>query len=382
MVVGAGPAGCKVAADLAGTHDVLVLEEHAVSGIPMQCTGLLSHEAIGMSGVRPRILNELHGAHVHFPGGAVVTARSREPKAALVMRDEVDSLMASEAKAAGAEIRYSERYLGHTVRDGLVSVETTGGRYEAKAVIGADGHRSAVSMAMGNNPPRYFVRGIQVDLEHAMGEQDMMVIRLGSSLAPGFFTWQIPFGERTRVGLAVGSGYGPPAPYLKRLLAESGLESARVVGKHSGIIPLEYARKTYGDGSMLIGDSAGHVKPVSGGGLHPAFVASGVLSRVFREADSRGDFSAGFLSAYERGWKRAMGGELGRGRLLRRLYDAATDADLDRAAEIVERRGLSEILDGIDLDRPSKVAMAVLARPLAALGLLPTALRCFLGALR
>ena len=106
--VGGGPAGSLAAADLARDHDVLVLEEHESSGRPVQCAGLISDEVIRMSGVRPDILNTLHGAEVVFPDGRSVIVRSDWPKARVVDRSDLDSRMADAAMAAGAEYSYSE----------------------------------------------------------------------------------------------------------------------------------------------------------------------------------------------------------------------------------------------------------------------------------
>lgn len=376
VVVGAGPAGCGTAAELAKTHDVLVLEEHAVSGKPVQCTGLISTEVVRLSGVKPDILNSLYGAHVHFPGGQVISVSSKEPKAVLVMRDQLDSLMADKAVSNGADIRYKEKYLGHSVSEGSVKVVSSNGEFQSKAIIGADGHNSAVSKNMGNPPFGYFVRGMQADLRHEMEDQGVMVMRLGSDFAPGFFTWQIPFGEYTRVGLCVGSEYGPPADYFRRLLKVSGLEDCEVVAKHSGRIPLEFVRRSYGDRSMLIGDSAGQVKPVSGGGLHPAFNSIPALCDTFRRADAMDDFSAKSLSKYEKGWKKAVESELNKGRRMRRFYDSATDRDLEKASSVSIENGLDRILDNIDLDRPSKMVSAVMRKPKAVAGLLPIAVKC------
>lgn len=67
VVIGGGPAGSKAAEMLAKDRDVLVFEEHAESGTPVGCAGLVTDKVLEMSGVRPDILNKLYGANVFFP---------------------------------------------------------------------------------------------------------------------------------------------------------------------------------------------------------------------------------------------------------------------------------------------------------------------------
>ena len=84
VVVGGGPAGSRSAALLARDADVVVLEEHPRSGVPMQCAGLITDDVIELSGVRPDILSTLFGAEVVFPDGTALTVRSNSPKARAV----------------------------------------------------------------------------------------------------------------------------------------------------------------------------------------------------------------------------------------------------------------------------------------------------------
>lgn len=89
-VAGGGPAGSASAALLARDHDVAVFEEHSRIGEPVQCAGLLTGDAIKLSGVSPGILSTLYGAEVVFPDGNAVRVRSDSPKAHTVDRSEFD----------------------------------------------------------------------------------------------------------------------------------------------------------------------------------------------------------------------------------------------------------------------------------------------------
>lgn len=359
VVIGGGPAGSKAAELLAKDRDVLVFEEHAESGTPMGCAGLVTDKVLEMSGVRPDILNKLYGANVFFPDGRKVSVRSKWPKANVIDRADLDRKMAEKANDAGAEYRFNEKYRSHTITD-RVTIDSTNGTTECSLLIGADGHSSRVAKTLGiDNSPREYVRGFQMDLRKKYDEEDMINIRLGSKVAPGFFSWELPFGDFVRVGMCTSWSAGPPVNYMQPLLKAAGLESASVIKKYSGKIPLGGRPRSYGERLMLIGDAAGQVKPISGGGLYPAFRSAEALKNMANIVFETNDFSAKNMSQYEEEWKTDLGKEMKNGYRLRRAYVKFTDDDLDRAGKVASRESVRSVLDEIDLDSPSSVVSQV-----------------------
>ncbi len=375
VVVGGGPAGSRAAALLARDLDVLVLEEHPVSGTPLQCAGLVTGEVINLSGVRPEILSTLHGAEVFFPDGSSVTVRSDSPKAYSIDRAALDAAMAEAAMDAGAVFSYGERCTGCTCRDSA-KVSTSKGEHSARIVIGADGARSVVGRSLLGGAPHETIRGIQAEINRRMEHQDRFVVRFGSDIAPGFFAWEIPCGDTTRVGLCSTWSAGPPMQYLRRLLSRIGAED-RVLSLQNGIIPLGGRDAIVGDRCALVGDAAVQVKPVSGGGLFPGLTAAGILADTVREAMAEGDLSGKRLRGYSRGCCRAFGKELKRGYALRKMLLRMDDSDLNRAGRYARREDVRSILDGLDIDHPSEVTRQLIRHPVAAISALPL-LRCIL----
>ena len=373
VVVGGGPAGSRAAALLARGHDVLVLEEHGESGVPVQCAGLVTDDVVKLSGVDPDIITTLFGAEVVFPDGSALTVRSKVPKARTIDRRQMDSRMADAAMAAGAEYSYRERYVSHSIQGG-VRVRTDIGEHGCRLLVGADGHTSAVSRSLGNIP-REYIRGMQADVAMRMEDQELFRVRLGSENAPGFFTWEIPCGDYTRVGLCTSWSAGPPVDHLRRLLRRIGAED-RVIAMHSGKIPLGGIGRTVSDRCMLVGDAACQVKPVSGGGLYPGLTAAGILADVADTALREDDLSERRLSRYAKGCDHAFGKELSRGYMLRRMLLRMDDGDLDAAGAYASREDVRSILDGIEIDRPSDVIGSLVRHPRAALAALPILMRC------
>ncbi|MCL2607533.1 MAG: NAD(P)/FAD-dependent oxidoreductase [Methanomassiliicoccaceae archaeon] len=371
IVVGGGPVGNRVASLLAKEYDVLVMEEHSVPGRPMQCTGLISDKVVELSGVKPTILNRLYGANVFLPNGQSIKIRSKEHKGVLIDRSEFDALMASKAEDDGAKHMYSSRFLSHSIRNGSVIAETDKTTIEASMIVGADGHNSVLARTIDNNRPLEYVRGIQADIKHRAEDQDMVNIRTGSETAPGFFSWEIPFGDMTRVGLCTSWSAGPPSVYLKALMKRTGLEDKEIVNKYCGRIPIGGQRRTYADHLLLVGDAACQVKPVSGGGLHPAFLSSYAVAETVAEAFDDNDFSEGSLSVYEKRWKRAAGKELRRGYILRKMYTTMKDNELNRAVDIFSNDDMKNVLGNADIDRPSDLLFRLMKDPKAMMRLMP-----------
>jgi geranylgeranyl reductase family protein len=369
-VIGGGPAGSKVASLLAGEHDVIIVEEHNIPGIPKHCAGLVSEEVIRLSGVRPEILNRFHGANIIFPNGRSMPIKSKDHKAVLIDRVDLDTKMAQAAEDAGAKHMYSSKYVTHKISDDHVNITTSTDTLAASVIVGADGCDSKVAASLANNGPAEYVRGIQVDIKRKCDDEGMINVYIGSQ-APGFVAWEITFGDMTKIGLCASWEHGPPSPYLNALLKRLNVNENDIVSKYCGKIPLGLRRTTYAERTLLVGDAAGHVKPISGGGLYPALRASHALAETVTEAFDENTFSEKFLSVYEKRWKRDIGKELKKGYNLRKMYTTVSDAEFNRTYEITDNENIRKMLNSGNIDHPSDLMLKTLAHPVTTLRLLP-----------
>lgn len=362
-IVGGGPAGTFSARLLAASgRDVTVLEDHHVSGTPTHCAGVVSTEVLENFGVRPEVLGVISEAEVVLPDSTVIHTKKRSPYAYVVNRADFDVKMAEAAEAAGAEMRYGIRYKSYQVTDDSVTVNTNSGSITSDLLVGADGQSSLVAASLGNNAARSYIRGCQVDIEYRMENQDCMKLWLGSEIAPGFFAWMLPIGDRVRVGLGVGLQHGPPMDYLNHLLKVSGLEDRPRVATYAGKIPIGGRRISYADRLLLIGDAAGQVKPVSGGGLYPISKIAPLLRDTVNKAYNMDMFNASVLSLYERSWKREVGKSLNNGMKLRKYYDMLSDQELCDIGHLFSRPDILESLSDIDVDDPSNVVRPIIRK--------------------
>lgn len=383
MIVGGGPVGCEIAALVGNDLNSLVIEEHGQIGLPVQCAGLITPRVIEMTRTGNSILNKLSSADFHFPNGLILEVRGKGTKAFVVDRRRFDEICYERAVSAGASFSLNSKFIGFSnERDKLkLAIEKNGERQIilTKLLIGADGYRSRVSEIGGLGQPLERVRGIQVDIDYEMDEQDIVQIYLGERVAPGFFAWMIPCGSFTRLGLCILEQFGAPVNYLKRLLKQLGLDQRKRIRLSSGIIPIGPLPKTYADRLMIVGDAAGQAKPLSGGGLYTGCIAAQCATKTVLRCFEEEDFSARLTSTYQRAWKRQIGRELDRGYLIRKVFTRLDDKKLDEIGSILKREEVIEILSTGDIDFPSLIAPSVLKAAPSLLKFSPQLLRSLIG---
>ena len=365
VVIGGGPAGSTVAAHVSGLDTVMV-EEHAAVGSPVQCTGLVHPRVVSLASASETVLNTITGFKLFFPGGRMLDVGSDEPKALVIDRRRFDELLSERAVEHGAKLLTGHRFKGfERTADGLrVRLDGPDGpRYlGTPLLVGADGYRSGVGRGAGLGPCREMVRGIQAELDVRLEDQEKVEVHIGSNVAPGFFAWVLPCGDRTRVGLGVSSGHGAPSQYLSALLKRRGLDGARRIALNAGAIPIGPPKRTVADNISLVGDAAAHVKPLSGGGLLLGMRSARDAAQTAMDAVANGDLSERFLSSYEDAWRADVGKEIERGMLIRKVFVGMTDKKLDEAGRMLDRDDVREILATGDIDYPSKLAAPLLRK--------------------
>jgi len=362
IIVGGGPAGSMVAEITAPHIDVVILEEHRKVGSPVQCTGLVTPRVVKRVNAEETVLNELRGAVIHFPGGEEVEVISNEIKAMVIDRESFDEICHRRAVDAGASFLPGHKFQDLLMKDDHIKISVKADctkTMKSKMIVGADGYKSNVARKAGLGGAKEAVRGFQVDIEYSMESQESVHVFLGNNVAPGFFAWQIPCGNFTRVGLCVSEGNGSPSRYLKHLMKRLNLEG-RVLRKYGGFIPLGVIPRTFTDRVMIVGDAAAQIKPLSGGGLFTGMRSAECAGITAVEAAIEENFSSSFLSKYEERWHSAIGKEIERGYLLRKVFIRLNDKKLDQVSRIIKKHGVSQLLSEGDIDRPTELVPLIL----------------------
>ena len=365
VVIGGGPIGAVAArcAAEAGAR-VLLAERRARPADPACCAGLISPRTLPTLGASERsVLGTIRAVEAHSPGGRTLSLRADEVKAVVVDRSALERELLDLAANAGVEVE-----MGTAARiesEGRIGLRASRGAeciVSARVTIGADGPRSGVARSVGLTPPEHVLRAVQVTVEAPGEPVDRVGVHLGEATAPGFFGWSIPIGpDRVRVGLAV-AGDVDPTPYLARLL-DRCVRGGRVVSRTGGLIPISPTPCTVSGSTLLVGDAAGQVKPLSGGGLYTGGTCARLAGRFAAEAASD-DAPAERLRRYEAAWREQVGREIAFGRSMRRVLARIPEENVDRIFASLDGSGLLATLAEVaDIDRFHRIVGDLAGRP-------------------
>ncbi|MGI0128954.1 MAG: geranylgeranyl reductase family protein [Thermoplasmata archaeon] len=387
LVVGAGPAGSTAADRLARHgHDVLVVEEHARIGLPVQCAGLVSQRVLDLAGSTDFVRTSVRGATVFGPSLGSVAFEAPEARAFVIDRSGLDVYLADRAARAGVEFRAGTRFdelAGRT--DGrtvvrLTAVDGTASEVAARLVVGADGVSSAVARAFRLRRPVEILPAFEAEFPKTPGDPRRVEVYLGRRFAPGLFGWWIPDGAGgARVGVAADADGTSARAYFDRLLdyleRRFGERLSNPTAYLVSGIPIGTVPKTSGPGVLLVGDAAAQVKPLSGGGIFTGMRCAELLAGVADAALRRGDLSEASLGEYDRQWRAELGDEFRKALYLRRIFTRLSDADLDGIVAALEGAEIGATIVAFgDIDFPTHVARQLLRQSPSLVRLLPKAL--------
>lgn len=376
IVIGAGPAGLLAATEIAKRGlDVLVLEEHERVGEPDHCAGLLSTsglEQLGLSLPEDIIQNTVSGARIISPSGHAIMIERARREALVVDRRRFDAWLATRAENLGAKIttktkvrEFISKGLTHKIR---VQGENTTD-LEAYAYVIAEGNRCRLSGSLGiptieksNKYPAFQYEVSNVDID-----EDIVEMFYGRNIAPGFFAWIIPIGERrARIGLACKNKSRlrlDAAMQHHKIIAER-MKGAKIDRSMGGvvIVGLPIPRMTYRN-IIVVGDTAGIVKATTGGGVILGGITSRVAGRTIAEALAPG-IKASQIQQYEKRWRSLVLDELRMMYFAQKAISSLSDKGLDSIIRDAGEYGLLDTIrrDG-DMDLQGRVIKKLLGNP-------------------
>lgn len=374
IVVGGGPCG-SMAAKYAlkhGIKSVLVLEEHASIGSPVQCTGIVSVSAYKEAEIENKncVLEEFSGARVYAPGGGILEILGKKVMAYSISRKKFDQTIAENAAHLGAIYKLKTKCIGIERKNNVTEVYVIERGIpkilKSNIVIAADGVQSTVAKSAGFEMYKKLLPSYQAEMEIPRIKKGYVDIFIGS-LTPGFFGWSVPISENiSRVGMAYDRDCVDAQPQknslyymdalVKKINEKSGMTKQSVMEVNYGGIPMGVMKKTYGEGIMIVGDAAGQCKPISGGGIKTGLCASKIAGKIAAEAALNQDYSEKMMGKYETAWKKDLGKELDFGMKFHKFRNTLTEEDMDTLIESLNKPDILKIISEYgDMDNPSIV---------------------------
>ena len=332
---------------------VLMIEKNQEIGTPVQCAGGVSDSFFKHMDIKPSseyTLSRVEGATLYSPDGNKLSSKNKILKGRILERKNFDKNLAILSANEGTDIMLKTSVKGLITENGQVKgvvAKHLGKTLEisSKIVIAADGIESNIAKYYGINSqfkPQEVCSCAQFEIVGIDVDPTMMEFHFGQKIAPQGYAWVFPKGDnRANIGLGIRSSEDTAYNYLKKFTNKIG---GRTVEFNVGAVPVGGPiKKTYGNGIMVVGDAAGQVDPVTGGGIHISAKCAKIAGTVAAEAIQKDDFSERFLKNYEKEWKNQIGKDLQKSLRFRKIFDKLNDKDVNNLVKSAQNNNFNSI---------------------------------------
>ncbi len=354
IVAGGSVAGLAFAAEAAKRGiSVLVAEEHDEIGEPEKCDGLVSLRGLRRYGFAPEnhvIQNRIASGVFHSPSGREVALSASGLDVVVLDRSAFDKQVAERARSWGAEVKTGSRASDLREKGDGVSAMVGGELVEAKYYVDATGpsagHRAGILSAA------------KYEIEADWIRERVVEVHLDAAKFPGFFAWVIPYGPRLAKVGAAGRGInafealdsflsGRPHNTLRRVAAPIYIGGP--------------ARSFVAGRKVLVGESAGQVKPTTAGGIMTSIAGAVLAARWLSDSIQLGDPAK--LANYQPDWESRFLKEMRNMTRLRRVFEKLSNSDLDSLVAVASSPRLLSKLSQSDFDFHATALLGALGVP-------------------
>ena len=346
IIVGAGPAGLIAARDISkqGFKVVVFEKEKELAAKPCGegiSIGTLKTADISLKEAERFTSIHVKIANVHAPNGKCIPIKGEKYEGLII--DKKKFLMFIAEKAAQYDTDF---YVSEPVKDIIRKKEgvlVVTPHYEAfgKIVIGADGFLSVTAKKLGLEKPgeRKVIPTIQyVMVNCKIPDPEATYFYLGRKIAPLGYAWIFPKSETVaNVGLGA-RGVKSLKDYLDRFIKNKRdfFEKAKIVEcKASSVTISGMLQNIVDDRVVLVGEAAGQVIPLTGGGIHSSIAAGRIAAEIICQALEKERFDKAFLEQYVNKYNEYWGARIKKSLRALKAFERLSDEDLNKLAEII-----------------------------------------------
>ncbi|HLI46384.1 MAG TPA: NAD(P)/FAD-dependent oxidoreductase [Geobacterales bacterium] len=365
IIVGAGPAGAAAAkaAAKAGAK-TLLLEKYPTIQANKPCGEAVSSRTFETAGIpiRDEFIVNVAYAQVYSPSLKRIDIKE---KGYLINKSRFIQELVVHASEYGAEIRVREevKEAGFDKEEKLVKLKTIHGEYKCKVLLGADGYASAVAKAFGINEKSEPIPTVQyIMVGKKFKDVDAVRFYVANKWAPKGYAWIFPKDEKI-AEVGVGVRGGPAKLFLDKFVQDfkEELGGAQIIDYRGAPVPIGgMINSDVQDGLILIGDAAGTVMPLTGGGIHSCVASGMIAGEVAAKAAQENNNSKERLMEYRMRYDQYWGDRIKKSLKAMRVLERLSDDELDELADMLVDSDILDLANGLDIKR---VALKLLSHP-------------------
>jgi len=286
IIIGAGPAGLTAGRYL---KDCLILEQKEEIGKPIQCGEGLSKRFLDRYGIKPDpnwISALVDNTQIVLPNKKTINFFAKG-ELFIIDRTNFEKFLASRCQA---EVQLKKRVIDIKKEKGIWEIKTKEGEiFKSKYLIGADGPFSIVRRKVFKKEIRILpCIEYLVELEKEINTSEIKVY-FDQEKLPSGYAWIFPKSEHSaNIGLGI-VGKGNLNLLFKDFLENTvkrEFGNFELLENKSGPVPWEGSLiKMVKDNAFLVGDAAGLVNPISGGGIGNAMISGEMAANSILSGD-------------------------------------------------------------------------------------------------
>lgn len=312
-IIGGGPSGSAAAMNIAKEgFDVNIIEKDSHPGEFNVCAGGVDYWVVREFEAEKIVEKKIDTSRFYYPWGED-THRFGSPVAATLKRNVFDPFLAHKAERLGTTIltQTTARKAAYCT-DGIeLTLETPDGNtsLRSRIVIFADGPNTLSCRELGIGfCPSQFNTAVSIEAEVRWENNHFNDYKffIHPKISPWGYGWIFPRKDSAIIG--VECLYSESSPGIGRLFErfiEYGpvkeiLKGREIGSYHGGLIPLRPAKEIVGERVMVVGDAAGMVDPIFGGGISPGIRSGQYAGNQAVKALREKRFTKSFLQGYQR----------------------------------------------------------------------------------
>tara|TARA_A100001037_G_C15073527_1_gene600588 strand:- start:123 stop:1376 length:1254 start_codon:yes stop_codon:yes gene_type:complete len=329
VVVGGGPAGARAIYELSKISTNIALIDYRETLGDKLCTGIIGTECVEKYGIDNNIIyQEADSADIINPAKDIFHLKSEKPKAYIIDRVQYVQNLINKAKNNNAKIICKYRVTGIDQTENKVAITYSNKKEEkviySKSIILASGLENKLINDFNIAPLKKenILNGSQLKIKSKYPNViSNTKVFIGSNYGFQGFGWIVPTSNdelligvlaRDKSKKIITEFISLVTKTYNIIINESDKKNIKSWG-----IPIKPLEKTYDNRLLVVGDAAGLVKPITGGGIYYSQISAEIAVKTIKHALEINNFNCEIMANYQQKWEKQIGDEITRSNKLR-----------------------------------------------------------------